>query len=477
MSAPGARRRSALVALAGAAALLAGCGGSGTSSELQARLLSAADLPTGWSAVAAAKSSPEPSGACFAGLPKHSTGLTYETAAFVEGTALPNLGEAIATGPRVAQVWTHTAHTLAGCRSAAVAVRSRKVGVTIEALQLPPIGRNTSAFSWSFTLAGVHLDVVVVLLQVGRYGVYLSYSDLWPPEATTIAAFARAAAAKARSGSTARIPDSVSVASTPVQIAHTHLGAVAYRELGSGPPLLLIMGYGATMEEWDPRLVNALSQRRRVIVFDNAGTAMTQALRSPLTIDAMADQTSALIEALHIPHVDVLGWSMGSMIAQALAVRHRSLVRRLILCASYPGNGTTVRPSRADLNSFESSQEQSVMAALFPANQAAAVSTYLAAVSSYPPAQPVAADVLVAQRRAIDSWWAGTDAAGTQAARIAVPTLIADGTEDRLDPLANSHALAGVVRGAQLRLYPDAGHAFLFQDEASFLALVESFLS
>ena len=128
-----------------------------------------------------------------------------------------------------------------------------------------------------------------------------------------------------------------------MQIAHTLLGAVAYREVGTGPPLLLITGFSGTMESWDPRLVNALAQHDRVIIFDNAGIGKTAGLPAPLTIDAMADQTSALLDTLGLARTDVLGWSMGSMIAQALAVRHPNHVRRLILCAGYPGNATTIR--------------------------------------------------------------------------------------------------------------------------------------
>ena len=83
---------------------------------------------------------------------------------------------------------------------------------------------------------------------------------------------------------------------------------------------------------------------------------------------------------------------------------------------------------------------------------------------------------MTAQGHAVDQWWAGLDPAGQQAATIAAPTLIADGTADRLDPLANSHTLASLIPGAKLTLYPDAGHAFLFQDQAAFLPLIESFL-
>jgi pimeloyl-ACP methyl ester carboxylesterase len=103
------------------------------------------------------------------------------------------------------------------------------------------------------------------------------------------------------------------------------------------------------------------------------------------------------------------------------------------------------------------------MADLFPAGQAAAQNTYLAAISSYPGAPTAPADTVTAQGHAVDQWWAGSDPAGTQTATIAIPTLIADGTADQLDPLAHSHALAGLIPGAKLTLYPDAGHAFLFQ--------------
>jgi pimeloyl-ACP methyl ester carboxylesterase len=106
-----------------------------------------------------------------------------------------------------------------------------------------------------------------------------------------------------------------SVVSAPVRVAHTRLGAVGYRVVGSGPPLILIMGYGWTMEDWDPRLVHALAQHNRVVMFDNSGVGRTQLLPPPLTIDAMADQTSALIDTLGLGRPNVLGWSMGGMIA------------------------------------------------------------------------------------------------------------------------------------------------------------------
>ena len=269
----------------------------------------------------------------------------------------------------------------------------------------------------------------------------------------------------------AKAPGTASVVSAPVRVAHTRLGAVGYRVVGSGPPLLLIMGFDWTMEGWDPRLVHALAQHNRVVMFDNSGVGRTQPLpgeqTATLTIDAMANQTSALIDTLGLGRPAVLGWSMGGMIAQALAVLHPAQVRRLVLCATYPGTGAVAAPSQAALR-FRN---------IFPANQVNAADAFKAAISEYPAAPAPSAGARVAQEGALASWWDGTDATGHKITRISAPTLIADGTDDQLDPVANDHALARLIPGARLVLYPDAGHGFLFQDGPRFASLVDSFLT
>ena len=269
----------------------------------------------------------------------------------------------------------------------------------------------------------------------------------------------------------AKAPGTASVVSAPVRVAHTRLGAVGYRVVGAGPPLVLIMGYAGTMEVWDPRLVHALARHNRVVMFDNSGVGRTQQLpgeqTATLTIDAMANQTSALIDTLGLGRPDVLGWSMGGMIAQALAVLHPAQVRRLVLCATFPGTGAVAVPSQAAIRA----------GSLFPANQASAADAFTAAISEYPAAPTASADAKTAQAAAVTDWWDGTDAAGRKIASISVPTLIADGTADQLDPVANDHTLARLIRGARLVLYPDAGHGFLFQEGPRFASLVDSFLT
>ena len=465
-----------LFMLAPMAVLVSACGGSSTTARLRGRLLTSADLPAGWSSVATTGTPRLTSTPCLAGVAKNRTGWSYQTTAFVEGQSIPNLGEALATGAEVDRAWNSFDHELAGCHSATLVVGGTKATATIRRLAFPAIARTSAVYEWAFTSAGIRIGFDLVLFETGRYAGELTYADLGTPPTATVEAFVEAAVAKAQTGSTAPVPDAISIASAPVQSAATRLGNVAYRAIGSGPPLVLITGYSATMESWDPRFVDALAQRYRVITLDNAGVGKSAGLPAPLTIDAMADQTSALIDTLHVGRADVLGWSMGGMIAQALTIRHPNQVRRLVLCASFPGNGSNVRPSRMALNAFESGEPEQVMTALFPANQTAAQNTYLAAVSSYPATPSVPATVLAAQRQAVDAWWNGTDPAGTAAARIVVPTLIADGTADQLDPIANSHTLAGLIHRARLQLYPGAGHAFLFEDQSTFVPLIESFL-
>jgi pimeloyl-ACP methyl ester carboxylesterase len=465
-----------LATLTATAALTSGCGGNSTQSALQARLLSVSDLPAGWSATPVNPGSVQTTAPCLSSLATNPSGWTYSIAAFVQGTAIPTLSEVLATGPEAQQRWRSLGRALAHCRTATITIAGKKASATIQPLSFPRVASTSSGYAWAFTTSGIRIGFDLILFETGTYVGYLTYADLGPPAKATVQAFADAAVAKAERGSTAPVPDGISIASAPVRTAHTTLGTVAYRTVGNGPPLVMITGYSATMEAWDRRFVNTLAQHYRVVIFDNAGVGPTRALPAPLSIDEMANQTSALITALGLGRPDILGWSMGSMIAQALAVLHPDQVNRLILCASYPGNGTAVRPSQQAIDALTSGNQQQGMADLFPPGQIAAQNTYLVAISSYPPAPGAPAGIVTAQGHAVDQWWAGLDPAGEHAAAITAPTLIADGTADRLDPLANSRAVAGLIHGAKLTLYPDAGHAFLFQDQAAFIPLIESFL-
>jgi pimeloyl-ACP methyl ester carboxylesterase len=266
------------------------------------------------------------------------------------------------------------------------------------------------------------------------------------------------------------------VLTAPTLIAHTAAGDVGYRVVGQGPPLLLIMGRGGSMDNWAPSFVDALAARHQVVVFDNAGIGQTAPVGSPLTIPAMADQTSALITALRLRRPAVLGWSLGGMVAQALAAAHPAQVGRLILAATQPGTGRALPIPPAAQAALNSGNPETVLSVLFPRDQAAAAQAYLQGILEYPGFYEAPAAVSRSQDAAIAQWMAGQVPVGHQLGRLRVPTLVADGTRDRLDPAFNDMLLARGIRGARLLLFPDAGHAFLFQDAARFTAAVEWFL-
>ena len=287
---------------------------------------------------------------------------------------------------------------------------------------------------------------------------------------TTASASTPAAAAPAAS------PAAASIVQAPVRVAQTSDGAVGYRQVGSGPPLVLITGFGATIDDWAPAFVDALAAGHRVVVPDNAGVGKTAALPGTLTISAMADQVSALMSALHLGRSDVLGWSMGGMTAQALAVRHPAQVGALVLAATQPGTGNSLPVPKAAAAALTNANPAVVLSVLFPASQQAAEAAYVEGILQYQDREQVAARVAVQQGRAVSSWLAGTDPAGRATGHLGVRTLVADGTADALDPAANDRQLAALIPGAQLVLYPGAGHAFLFQDQTAFVPRLERFL-
>lgn len=271
-------------------------------------------------------------------------------------------------------------------------------------------------------------------------------------------------------------PAAPDIATAPTQAAHTALGDVGYREVGHGPSLLMITGFSATMDDWAPYFVDALASHFRVIVFDNAGIGETAGLAAPLSVPEMADQTSALIRTLGLGQCDVLGWSMGGLIAQSLAVTHPRQVRRLVLAATQAGTGNAIPVPSAAEAALDSGSPEATLSLLFPSDQFAATKRYITGILAYPGRYTASAAVRADQQTAITQWFSGDDASGRRPGEIEEPTLVADGTEDALNPVSNDRMLSRLIHRAHLLLYPDAGHGFLFQDAGKFDSELRSFL-
>jgi pimeloyl-ACP methyl ester carboxylesterase len=267
-----------------------------------------------------------------------------------------------------------------------------------------------------------------------------------------------------------------STVDVPVRTVQAGQGTIGYHSLGQGPPLVLVMGLSGTMDASPPSLVDALAARRRVITFDNEGIRRTTLGSGTLSIRRMADDIASLIRRLRLGRADVLGWSMGGMIAQSLARRHPGRVRRLVLAATGPGNGRATLPG-ADVIQALAGSTANVLDLLFPPDRQDLGAAFARQVTSYPNAQPAAPPAVTrAQLNASTEWMRGRDPSGRSLSRLRLPVLVGGGTLDRLLPASNQRHLARQLPNATLRMYRGASHGFLFQYRKRFARAVHRFL-
>jgi pimeloyl-ACP methyl ester carboxylesterase len=259
---------------------------------------------------------------------------------------------------------------------------------------------------------------------------------------------------------------------------------IAYRATGTGRPLLLINGSGSTLDTWDPALLDALRPGHRLIVFDPRGLgATTDVAGNRLTVEQMADDAAGLLGALHIRHADVLGWSLGGFVAQEVAIRHAELVRRLVLASSSAG-GRHATKATPDVTAIDEKTTigpavpDEFLPILFPPAAQDAGGAWIGRLLAQPGgccevySQAAGRRQVAATRR----WYAATGGDESRLGRIAAPTLIAAGALDEDVPAANAQLLHRRIKRSQLKLYADAGHAFLMQHPSEFGAAVLQFL-
>jgi pimeloyl-ACP methyl ester carboxylesterase len=268
-----------------------------------------------------------------------------------------------------------------------------------------------------------------------------------------------------------------SIADAPIRTVDAGQGQIGYRTVGKGRPLVLIMGLSGTMDAWPPTFVDALARRHRVITFDSEGIRQTTLGPGPLTILRMADDTASLMRALHLKRADVLGWSMGGMIAQSLAKRHPRLLRRLVLCATAPGDGHGTPPGPDAIGRLSDPSAVGAFGLLFPPGRDELGQAYLRDIFRYPQLMPQApSEISRLQLGASATWLDGNDPSGKRPGRLRLPVLIGGGALDRALPVPNQRHLARVLPNARLKVYRDAAHGFLFQHRRDFLRRVERFL-
>lgn len=251
---------------------------------------------------------------------------------------------------------------------------------------------------------------------------------------------------------------------------------IAYRIQGQGEPLLLIMGLAGTMDMWDPTLLGQLTRDYRVITFDNRGIGNTTSGTRPFTIPQFADDTAGLLEALGIDHAYVLGWSLGSHIAQELVLNYPQRVDRLILYASLCGGLEAIR-GLGTLEQFTNTsggplqRAQRLIDLILPPAWVREHLPYVLEVFTHPLDQ--ASQASIDKQVQAEHEWQGTC---DRLAEIRRPTLVVTGSDDQATPPANSLMLATRIPNAWLAYFAGGGHGMMYQYPDQFAATIRNFL-
>ena len=270
---------------------------------------------------------------------------------------------------------------------------------------------------------------------------------------------------------------------TPTLMLGAEEPRFAYRDVGphTGVPLILLNHLGATLDNYDPRVIDGLAGRHRVIAFDNRGVGASGG-RTPTTVAEMARDVVAFIRAMGFEKVDLLGFSLGGFVAQEIALTEPALVRRLILTGTGPAGGEGIdRVTGLTLlamvkGALTLRDPKSYLFFTRTANGRAAARAFLDRLNErkLDRDRPIAVSSFQAQLKAIHAW-------GKQAPQelgaITHPTFVANGDDDLMVPTVNSVDLARRIAGARLAIYEDAGHGGIFQHHRSFVADALDFLA
>jgi pimeloyl-ACP methyl ester carboxylesterase len=259
----------------------------------------------------------------------------------------------------------------------------------------------------------------------------------------------------------------------------------AYRDVGDGDlPLVLLQHFRGNLDYWDPVLVDALAAERRVVSFDNVGVGATTG-STPHSIEAMAHGAIAFLEAMNFQRVDLLGFSMGSFIAQEIALIRPDLLRRVVLASSAPQGAAGMHGWAPEVigavGAPETTSEGYLSVFFAPtdtsreAGQQAAGRVFGARTTDRD--EPTTWQTRQAQYDAVCAWGIPNHSLLQRVAAIELPVFVANGDSDPMILPRYSHLLAGLLPDARLKVYPDSAHGFLFQHHSEFAADVNAFLA
>ena len=274
-----------------------------------------------------------------------------------------------------------------------------------------------------------------------------------------------------------------SYATAPARTLNAGGVTFAYRELGpkGGIPVVFFVHLAATLDNWDPRIVDPIAKNRHVITFDNRGVGASTG-EVPDSVEAMADDAYTFIRALGFDKIDVFSFSLGGMVAQALVVKHPELVRKLVLTGTGPAGGK-------DIDKVAGTTYYDILRATLTRSDAKEFLFFNRNATGKPAAKafvkrleertvdrdaPITVKAFQTQLKAIKKWGRSAPA---DLSKLTQPTLIANGDNDRMVPSVLSEDLHRRITGSELIIYPDSGHGGIFQFHDRFAPVAVEFLA
>ena len=260
----------------------------------------------------------------------------------------------------------------------------------------------------------------------------------------------------------------------------------ACRDTGGGEgavPLVLLQHFRGNLDNWDPALIDALASARRVVTFDNAGVGGSTGTTAD-TIEQMARDAIAFLAAMEFSQVDLLGFSIGSFVAQQIALVRPAIVRRLVLASSAPKGAAGMHgwaPEVIGAIGTPQTSPEAYLDVFFTQSAASREAGQEALRRMYTRTEDRDTATTWATREAqydaVCTWGIPDHGLLQRLSAIGMPVFVANGDSDPMILPHYSHLLAGLIPHAQVKIYPDAAHGFLFQHHAEFAADVNTFLT
>jgi pimeloyl-ACP methyl ester carboxylesterase len=258
----------------------------------------------------------------------------------------------------------------------------------------------------------------------------------------------------------------------------------AYREAGDGGvPLVLLQHFRGNLDSWDPALIDALASGRRVVTFDNTGVGGSSG-KTPDAVRQMARDAIAFITALGLSQVDILGFSIGSFVAQEIALIRPAIVRRLVLASSAPEGAAGMHgwaPEVIGAVGTPQTSPEGFLGVFFtrsPASRQAGQESLRRMYARTEDRDTVTTwQTREAQYDAVCTWGIPDHALLQRLSCMEIPVFVANGDSDPMILPHYSYLLAGLIPQARVKIYPDSAHGFLFQHHAEFARDVDEFLT